>query len=267
MKFKFLIHFLFLLISNQIFGQDSMSDLEVRYYMKYIPDSLKRSNFVEVNDMILLLNSKESTYYSEDTKNYYDFLYKGISTMSNGKITLPSLPPLPKVKGTVYRKDSKILVTIPVGQYLYEFEEPNLEWKLLNEENIVNGISCKLATAITDTGDTFFAWYSSSYPFSEGPFRFKGLPGLVIKVWNKTNTIELSTTSIKKLSLPIEKFNLNRIIKLKSKEQFLQARTAYNNEPNSQDKMFNNIVIKDTNTGEVIKQNAKKKITSNIFLD
>ena len=247
-------------------AQNSLSELEVRYSMKYIPDSLNRDKVHNVDNLVLLLNGNESTYYSEDAKRYYEYLYKGISSMNNGNITLSSLPALPKVKGSVYRKNEDLLVTIPIGLYLYEFEEPKLNWKLLNESKEINGISCRLATVSTDTGDTFYAWYSMNYPFSEGPFRFKGLPGLVIKVWNKSNTIEFTATSIKKLALPIEKFNANNTIKLKSKDQFLKARSDYNDDPNSQNQNVSNIIIKDS-SGEIIKPTKKGKITANIFLD
>jgi len=61
--------------------------------MKFISDSLKKENVATVDNLILLFNNQSSIYYSEEAKNYYDYLSKGISQMKGGKISLGTLPP------------------------------------------------------------------------------------------------------------------------------------------------------------------------------
>lgn len=266
MKFKFFFSsiFIFLLYGNLI-AQNNNSEMEVVYKMNYIPDSLNTEKKISVDNLVLLFNNDTSIYFSQDAKTYYDYLTKGISTMQNGKISLGTLPPYPRSRASVYKHGEVITATLPVGKYFYSFEEPKLEWILLNEKSVINGTNCNLAKTITDTGDTFFAWYSMEYPFSEGPFRFKGLPGLILKVYNKNKTIEIEAIGIKKAVLPIEPFMTASSIKIKNKNIYLKTRAEYNENPNIQN-MNTGIIVKkdgvllDNNTG-------MKKITTNVFLD
>ena len=218
MKLKIFVNSIFILFfSGSIIAQNNNSDMEVVYKMKYIPDSLNQDKKISVDNLVLLFNNNSSIYFSQEAKTYYDYLNKGISTMQNGKISLGTLPPYPRSRASVYKNGEVITATLPVGKYFYSFEEPKLEWTLLNDKSIINGTNCSLAKTVTDTGETFFAWYSMEYPFSEGPFRFKGLPGLILKVYNHNKTIEIEAIGIKKSVSVIEPFLTAGSIKIKSK--------------------------------------------------
>lgn len=266
MKFKFFItSILILLFSENFIAQSNIANMEVIYKMKYIPDSLNRDKIIYVDNLVLLFNNHTSIYYSQEAKTYYDFLQKGVSSMQNGTISLGTLPPYPKSKASVYKKGEIISAVLPVGRYFYSFKEPKLEWILLNKKSFINGINCSLAKTITDTGDTFYAWYSMDYPFSEGPFRFKGLPGLILKIFNQNNTIEIEALAIKQSNSNIEDFLSNGSIKIKNKSIYLKTRTEYNENPNIQNINSNVIVKKDG----VLLNNATgmQKINTNVFLD
>lgn len=263
MKHKFL---LLLLVFNFIFlSAQHEAKLEVRYNMKFIPDSTNKAK-VGTFDVILLCNENESLYYSPDAKKYYDYLYKKTSEMSNGKISLGSLPSYPKMRGNVYKNGNVITATLPVSKYNYSFEEPTLNWELQKETKIINGMKCNLAKVTTDTNDTFFAWYTQQYPFSEGPFRFKGLPGLIIKIYNLNNTIEIDAVEIKKSSEMIEPISLGNVIKLKTKEDFLKARKAYSENPNI-NSFGDDIIIKDDRGTDYTKLRKQQLNSQNVFLD
>jgi GLPGLI family protein len=267
MKLKLISFLLFITASFcTLFGQNTKSDMEVIYKMKFIADSLKKDNVTYVDNLTLLFNNEISIYYSQEAKDYYDYLNKGISKMQGGKISLGTLPPYPKSKGSVYKSGDIITATLPVGKYLYSFEEPKLNWTLLEDRTEINGIKCSLAKTKSDTGDTFFAWYTSEYPVSEGPFRFKGLPGLIVKVYNANNTIEIETVQIKKVEKEIEPFFNKSALKIKNKEAFLKARNEYFDNPNIQN-MNTGLIIKDGN-GNILNSNTRKvKLGNNVFLD
>ncbi|MBO9690798.1 MAG: GLPGLI family protein [Chryseobacterium sp.] len=250
----------FILLSAQ-----TAAKLEVRYSMKFIPDSTKKNN-ASYADVTLLCNENESLYYSPDAKKYYDYLYKKTREMSGNKIDLGSLPAYPKVRGNVYRNGSTITATLPVSKYNYSFEEPQLKWELLKDTKTIDGMKCNLAQTTTDTGDIFFAWYTQQYPFSEGPFRFKGLPGLIIKLYNKNNTIEINASEIRQSSEIIEPLSLGRIIKLKSKEEFLKARKTYYENPNI-NSLGDDIIIKDDRGTDYTKRRKDELSSQNVFLD
>lgn len=254
-----------LLFSGSMIAQNNNSDMEVVYKMKYIPDSLNKEKKIYVDNLVLLFNNHSSVYFSQEAKDYYDYLKKGMSTIVNGKISLGTLPSFPRSRASVYKNGEIITATLPVGKYFYSFEEPKLEWILLDDKSTINGVNCNLAKTVTDTGDTFFAWYSMEYPFSEGPFRFKGLPGLILKIYNKNNTIEIEAIGIKQSVTNIEPFFNVANIKIKNKSIYLKTRAEYNENPNIQNINSGIIVKKD---GVLLDNKTSiQKISTNVFLD
>jgi GLPGLI family protein len=258
--------FFLLFILNFVFlSAQSRAKLEIRYSMKFIPDSTNKAKLGNF-DITLLCNENESIYYSPDAKKYYDYLYEKSNQMVGGKISLGSLPTFPKVRGVVYKKDNIITATLPLGKYNYSFEEPQLNWELQKETKTINGMKCNLAKVKTDTNDTFYAWYTQQYPFSEGPFRFKGLPGLIVELYNNNRTIWIQAAEIKKSDDEIKPLSLGSVIKLKSKNDFIKARTIYHENPNT-GSLGDNITIKDDRGNDYSKMRKEKISGINVFLD
>ena len=55
-----------------------------------------------------------------------------------------------------------------------------IDWKLEESTKLINGKTCKLATAHWRDHD-WEAWYDESIPISDGPFKLHGLPGLILE--------------------------------------------------------------------------------------
>lgn len=69
-----------------------------------------------------------------------------------------------------------------IGMAKLSYKEPILSnWKLIDETKIINTIPCKKAE-IKFKGRTWIAWYSTTIPFPFGPYKFNGLPGLIVKI-------------------------------------------------------------------------------------
>lgn len=69
-----------------------------------------------------------------------------------------------------------------VGMSLLTYKDPVLKnWKLVDETKVINTINCKRAE-ITSKGRNWIAWYSPEIPLPYGPYKFSGLPGLIIKI-------------------------------------------------------------------------------------
>lgn len=73
-------------------------------------------------------------------------------------------------------------------EYFYE-ENLNFDWKYHDEEKLINGYNCKKAT-LTYGGRDWQAWYTLDIPLSFGPYKFKGLPGLIIKMTDSTSSFD-----------------------------------------------------------------------------
>ena len=117
---------------------------------------------------------------------------------------------------------------------------------------------------MTDTGETFYAWFTPDIPIADGPFRFKGLSGLVLEVYNKAKTIEIYATDIKKSEEIIEPLGYGDDIKAKSKNQFLEARKNYSENPS----IYNgNLKVVDENGNDKTKMLKERIKKINTFLD
>lgn len=62
----------------------------------------------------------------------------------------------------------------------YKDEKP-FEWKILGDKAKIGEYNAQKATA-TLGGRNWIAWFTTDVPFQDGPYKFRGLPGLIVKV-------------------------------------------------------------------------------------
>jgi GLPGLI family protein len=70
-----------------------------------------------------------------------------------------------------------------IGLQHYRYEEPagSLNWAITPTTATIAGYACQRATA-TFGGRQWEAWFTRTVPIAEGPYKFYGLPGLIVKV-------------------------------------------------------------------------------------
>ncbi|WP_160138375.1 GLPGLI family protein [Chryseobacterium sp. c4a] len=73
------------------------------------------------------------------------------------------------------------------------------KWSVQKEFLKVNGIDCQKAVA-QYKGREWEAWFSKEYPISDGPYKFNGLPGLVIRVKDMDNHHVFNMIQVKKVN-------------------------------------------------------------------
>lgn len=65
-------------------------------------------------------------------------------------------------------------------QLMYK-EKPDFKWAISNEKAKIGEYNAQKAT--TDFGGRkWTAWFSTDLPFQDGPYKFNGLPGLIVKI-------------------------------------------------------------------------------------
>ncbi len=260
--------FIYIVFCSILFAQNSndLSDIKVWYYMVMAPDStlLKNQHEASIFSYSLVFNAKKSLYADENAKTYYDYLYNNA-----GKYGILSINNVPKSKSSIYKEGDKIIATLPIGRKdLYRFEEPPLKWELIkNKSKTILSYNCKLAKTISDTGKVYYAWYTSAIPVSEGPFRFKGLNGLVLEVYNEEKSILITGIKIAKVNEVnelIEPLKYVNVYDVKNKDQFLKKRNEVIQNPNNQSKYRAT-----TSDGQEIKldRQSTEKIKENNLLD
>ncbi len=71
------------------------------------------------------------------------------------------------------------------------------KWNIEQEFTKINGISCQKATA-KYKGRIWEAWFSKEYPINDGPYKFSGLPGIVVSIKDSENDHVFNLIQIKK---------------------------------------------------------------------
>ena len=70
-------------------------------------------------------------------------------------------------------------------------ETPDIAWALTDDTLTVNGYLCQQAMA-TFRGLEWHVWYTEEIPSSAGPWRLRGLPGLIVKAESEVHTFCLA---------------------------------------------------------------------------
>lgn len=83
------------------------------------------------------------------------------------------------------------------GSRLAYNEKAMTNWVLYSDTKIINGVKCQMA-ATNKYGRRWIAYFSKEYPFSYGPYKFSGLPGLIFEIYDTRNDYHFTLTSIKK---------------------------------------------------------------------
>lgn len=68
---------------------------------------------------------------------------------------------------------------------------PSLDWTLTDDTLTINGYLCSRAE-VTFRGIRWTAWYTQEVPSSVGPWRLRGLPGIIVKATGNAHTFTLT---------------------------------------------------------------------------
>lgn len=173
----------------------SQNNLEITYSIKY--------NTAFYNERIgtLQIDLKNEKALFKISENIKQVELKEKSDDETNKFNLVKKNELDRYIFTDYKLDTLVFnENINRKEYTIKEEIPNFDWKL--EETFTKKIgdfNCKKAT-LNFRGRNFIAWYSEEYPVKMGPWKFSGLPGLIIEVYDESLRYYWGVTSIKKVN-------------------------------------------------------------------
>lgn len=87
--------------------------------------------------------------------------------------------------------------TISTNLFSLNYKFPTT-WKLLKEQKQVLSYPCSKAV-ITFGGRDWEAWYTNQISFPDGPYKFHGLPGLILEVKSSDGEYHFKATNIEKI--------------------------------------------------------------------
>lgn len=160
-----------------------------------------------VDKQSLLLGKNTSKYYSQ---NYLDYCEKWTKNMSCrmevGNCSFEIFKNYPANNETVTEQAGKVFG----GSYIYNENLNDFTWKISNDTIPILGYTCQKATT-TFRGRNYTAWFTPDIPSNNGPWKFGGLPGLILKISDDKRNFTFECSGILQLEKPelIKLFTLN----------------------------------------------------------
>lgn len=175
-----------MLLYTIVFSQSGFSvNYEADYKLIY-KDQNKANARIQESAFALLINSKES-YFKNMNKYISDSLKfeKKLSSTGNKINDVNNLLKyFTDFNENIGLTSSKIYVTVPIEDKNYYYIEKNeLNWKVLDETKNILGYNCQKAI-VTKYGRNWIAYFTQEIPFSFGPYKFSGLPGLIVEIYD-----------------------------------------------------------------------------------
>lgn len=188
----------------------------VNYQVNY-----NTNKFIEKNAQLIFNNSQNNSYYFEfedenlnTDKISVDEFGKTTETIIIDSKMMVKINFMDFNKKKIYSTE-----TISFDDRLFKVNEnlDQLKWNIrYNETNKIGNYLCNKAT-LNFRGRNYIAWYTDEIPISSGPWKFRGLPGLILEIYDETLKYEWIVTKITKenSSEVIVKNNVTDIIKNK----------------------------------------------------
>ena len=114
----------------------------------------------------------------------------------------------------LFFKDGQVTEYADMPMYhesnMSQFTEPcpPQQWKLHNGTKTILEHRCQKATCHW-RGRDYVAWFAPDIPVKRGPWRFNGLPGLILKIYDTNHFYTFEAVSLKKVNEPMMLYNFN----------------------------------------------------------
>ncbi|MFY1045167.1 GLPGLI family protein [Chryseobacterium sp. GP-SGM7] len=162
-------------------------EYRVIYDFNYKLDSLK--NYSENIEMVLDIQKDYSKFY-------YKKLIKLDSLVRSRAIISYGFPIQQVVKRKTGLFVNENFVNVADKYYNYPTTD-DIHWEILSDTKLSDNHKLQKAEAKWG-GRKWIAWFSTEIPVSEGPYKFRGLPGLIFEVKDSKDNFNYKLVSINK---------------------------------------------------------------------
>lgn len=273
MKKLFSIFFiaLFAFVSAQ--DKDSKETANRFFYeltFKPKKDSAKLENVITILD----ITGKKSIYQDYTVPAQDSLIKLAVTEMEKTKSwkDVTKLIKMPKFTYKIVKSypEMKQQYIDRISMNLFGYDEDiKFNWKILPEKQKIGEYTAQ--KAITEFGGReWTAWFSTDLPFQDGPYKFYGLPGLIIKIEDSNNNYSWKLSGNKKINNYDEssyaekinaKYGVSLTVSPTTKERFDKAYEVFKADPMAEfrqritpEMMNMKMPGSDTTVGEMLKK-------------
>lgn len=211
------------------------------YELTYKPN--KDSAKLEKEMVVLDIDQNRSLYQS-----YENIQIDSIASVVIKESANTGFPDFKRVGNRRTEFTHQISKTYPIHEVLYKDrialdyysyrENPQLVWKISDEKQKIGTYNTQKATADFG-GRKWIAWFTTEIPFPDGPYKFFGLPGLIIKIEDDAKNYSWELKGNRKTDHIAEASSLEKtmsktglfVSKEVTKEKFTEKYEQYRKDP------------------------------------
>ena len=210
-KFLIILNLALLLGIHSLTGQPLIKtknlealDYLIKYDLIFQEDSTN-NQFLITEPMILLVVDEISSFLSNN-KFRRDSVSQRITNQAEFSAFLQTYHhnnPMPRVFYTIYKNFPKGKITyygmLFPERFHYIENYKAFRWTIHDQLKDLHGYKLQKATTRYG-GRDWIAWFAPEIPLSEGPYKFAGLPGLIVEIYDTQNHYRFELTSMVKPS-------------------------------------------------------------------
>lgn len=170
-------------VSHRAGAQDADVALAKAYYQfSHVKDTAKPGS-PAISEKVLYLGEKGSLYRGVQDEESMPLLHqaKGGSPATFDIIEESSAQVF--MAGKSHRVERVI-----DNKYIITEDQPQIDWQLHEDVKMIEGYEAQKATAFFG-GRFYTAWFTPDIPFSYGPWKLQGLPGLILEARDSKNEV------------------------------------------------------------------------------
>jgi GLPGLI family protein len=203
MKKRLIISTLLIVIAVSASAQTDTAQVLVHYKFTHVRDTANRDHPYTEN-MALYIGRSSSAYRS------YDNVLEQAEAKKQMELALANSPDghvnirrnrrgsaseyyeFPNEK-KLARKEPLVMDT-----YLIEDAMPVIDWKISSDTATFGGLHCQKAAAHFK-GRDYTAWFCPDMPLHVGPWKFNGLPGVIVQVYDAKRDVQFMFDGVEKV--------------------------------------------------------------------
>ncbi len=228
---------------SAVISQENVLDnayLKCQYEYIWKQDTLSG----KTRDDLLILQvgeniSKCYSYYSNEVDslmalpNGDEIAMKMISDAMKSDDFMKGLYPHKRLKTYIYKNYPQGNITVTDGlsmqDYIYEDELNAQQWEIKDSTKTILDYPCQMAVC-DFRGREWTAWFTTDIPVNDGPWKFGGLPGLIMEAYDKGSQYMFTIVGLQKVeNEPIyfsETYVGSKRFEKTNRKEFLKAKKA-----------------------------------------